>query len=107
MDVVVCSQCQQLGPVCRLSDAHDPACAVSFCQSDGGDAVLNDQTLRERNTQPPRSFQMHLAFVGIASVVVHDVLSFQPVTDRKQVKVEINICFYGSTRQRERDAALL
>lgn len=107
VDVVVCPQCQQLRPVCRLSDAHEPACAVSFCQSDGGDAVLDDQTLRERNTQPPRRFQMHLALVGIASVVVYDILLFQPVTDRKRVKVEINIRFYGSTRQRERDAALL
>ena len=42
-----------------------------------------------------------------ASVVVYDILLFQPVTDRKRVKVEINIRFYGSTRQRERDAALL
>ena len=28
MDVVVRSQCQQLGPVCHLSDAHDAACAI-------------------------------------------------------------------------------
>ena len=61
VDVVVCPQCQQLRPVCRLSDAHDPACAVSFCQSDGGNAVLDDQALRERNTQPPRRFQLLLS----------------------------------------------
>ena len=90
-----------------MTDSNNAAGTVLPGEGDRRQAVLYKKTILKSHTHSAGSLKMHSTLIRVSAIIINNIISAKPFSERKNLKEEVDIGFDGRTCQRKRNAGFL